>query len=103
MAFMVACKDQVTYLVFTLFKITHAINVTCLFAWYHFSKYLPQVGVKYSAGMEVFALKSLLDFLQCCGIKIAVLVTDRSTAVRAMMSKDFPSINHQFDIWLYIN
>ena len=59
----------------------------------------PQAGVKYSAGMEVFALKSLLDFLQCCGVSIAVLVTDRSTTIRAMMSKDFPSINHQFDIW----
>ena len=47
-----------------------------------------QVGS--SASMEVFALKSLLNFLQKTGVKIATLVTDRSTSVRGMMSLDFP-------------
>ena len=60
---------------------------------------LYQVGVKYSAEMEVFALKSILNFLKGCGIIISVLVTDRSTTVRAMLAKDFPEINHQHDIW----
>ena len=59
-----------------------------------------QEGVTSSSSMEVFALKSLLTFLtSSCGIKIKVLVTDRSTTVRAMLERDFPSINHQFDIW----
>ena len=50
--------------------------------------------------MEVFALKSLLTFLTVnCQIRIRVLVTDRSTSVRKMLAKDFPSISHQFDIW----
>ena len=98
---MVACKDQVRFFSIQNFQ-NHAINLTYVFTENYFLMYHPKVGVKYSAGMEVFALKSLLDFLQCCGIKIAVLVTDRSTAVRAMMAKDFPSINHQFDIWLFI-
>ena len=40
--------------------------------------------------MEVFALKSLLNFLQRTGVKVATLVTDRSTSVRGMMSIDFP-------------
>ena len=50
--------------------------------------------------MEVFSLRSLLNFLKSCDIKIAVLVTDRSTTVRAMLAAEFPEINHQFDIWL---
>ena len=62
-----------------------------------------KVGVKYSAEMEVFALKSLLNFLGDCGLKIGVLVTDRSTTVRAMLSAEFPAINHQFDIWFVVN
>ena len=71
-------------------------NIICLLTYHS-----PQVGVKYSAGMEVFALKSLLDFLSGCGIQIAVLVTDRSTTIRAMMAKEFSSISHQFDVWYY--
>ena len=55
--------------------------------------------MKYSAEMEVFSLRSLLNFLKSCDIKIAVLVTDRSTSVRAMLAAEFPEINHQFDIW----
>lgn len=100
MAFMVACKDQVITIFYSI--VSKLRNKCYYFAWYYFLQYIPKVGVKYSAGMEVFALKSLLDFLQCCGVKIAVLVTDRSTSVRAMMAKDFSSINHQFDIWLCI-
>ena len=61
-----------------------------------------QVGVKYSAEMEVFALKSLLNFIGSCGVRISVLATDRSTTVRAMLKKDFPAINHQFDIWFVV-
>ena len=60
------------------------------------------MGVRYSAEMEVFALRNLLIFLKETGVKIAVLVTDRSTSVRALMESDFPEINHQFDIW-YLN
>ena len=55
--------------------------------------------MKYSAEMEVFALKSLLIFLKGCDIKIEVLATDRSTTVRAMLAADFPEISHQADIW----
>ena len=47
-----------------------------------------QVGS--STSMEVFALKSLLNFLQRTGVNIATLVTDRSTSVRGMMASDFP-------------
>ena len=52
-----------------------------------------------SSSMEVFALKSLLNFLHRAGVRIATLVTDRSTSVRAMMETDFPFILHQFDPW----
>ena len=59
-----------------------------------------QKGIGSSGAMEVFALKSLLTFLTVnCGIRIRVLVTDRSTSVRTMLAKDFPAIDHQFDIW----
>ena len=59
-----------------------------------------QEGLGSSSAMEVFALKSLLTFLtQNCGVNIRVLVTDRSTTVRAMLRDAFPFINHQFDIW----
>ena len=53
----------------------------------------------YSAEMEVFALRNILHFLLDCGLKISVLVRDRSTTVRAMLAEEFSSINHQFDIW----
>ena len=49
--------------------------------------------------MEVFALKSLLNFLHKSNVVITMLVTDRSTTVRAMMETDFPKIKHQFDVW----
>ena len=55
--------------------------------------------MKYSSEMEVFALKSLLEFLKNCGVKLSVLATDRSTSVRSMMSIDYPEISHQFDVW----
>ena len=55
--------------------------------------------VSCSAEMEVFSLKSLLTFLLSSGMKIRVLVTDRSKSVRKMMKEDFPAISHEFDIW----
>ena len=58
-----------------------------------------KMGVRYSAEMEVFALRNLLNFLKETGIQIAVLVTDRSTSVRGMVVNEFSEINHQFDIW----
>ena len=62
-----------------------------------------QEGLGNSSAMEVFALKSLLTFFtQNCGINTRVLVTDRSTSVRAMLQENFPDINHQFDIWYKI-
>ena len=66
----------------------------------HFQRFLNmQEGLGNSSAMEVFALKSLLTFLTYCGVNIRVLVTDRSTTVRAMLRDAFPDINHQFDIW----
>ena len=55
--------------------------------------------MRYSGEMEVFALKSLLNFLESVGMNISVLATDRSTSVRGMLQRDFSNINHQFDIW----
>ena len=49
--------------------------------------------------MEVFALKSLLNLMHKSGVLVDMLVTDRSTTVRAMMETDFPGIKHQFDVW----
>ena len=50
--------------------------------------------------MEVFALRSLLNFMINCGVKVAVLVTDWSTSVRTMLANEFSFIDHQFNIWL---
>jgi len=58
-----------------------------------------QAGIKYSAAMEVFALRSLLTYLIGCGILIMFMVTDRSTTVRALMAEKFLSIGHEFDSW----
>ena len=58
-----------------------------------------QTGVKYSAEMEVFSLKSLLTFLENCGIKVQMIVTDRSRSVRSMLALEFAHIDHQFDVW----
>ena len=81
---MVACKDQVNI----LFRKSPFMYCS-----------LFQTGVNYSSEMEVFALKSLLNFLKTTGIKVSVLVTDRSTTVRALMNQEFPEIRHQFDVW----
>ena len=61
-----------------------------------------QIAIASSSSMEVFALKSLLNFLQNTGITISALVTDRSSSVRAMMATDFASVDHQFDAWHYV-
>ena len=64
------------------------------------SKYIAfDIQVSCSAEMEVFSLKSLLTFLLSSGVRIRVLVTDRSKSVRKMMEEDFPAISHEFDIW----
>ena len=87
---------QISYLSFiNIFKCKKLVNIIILSFF--------QKGISSSGAMEVFALKSLLTFLTVnCQIRIRVLVTDRSTSVRKMLAKDFPSISHQFDIWLVI-
>ena len=76
-----------------IFKCQQLVNIIIISAFF-------QKGISSSGAMEVFALKSLLTFLTVnCQIRIRVLVTDRSTSVRKMLAKDFPSILHQFDIW----
>ena len=49
--------------------------------------------------MEVEACERLLKYLIAVGLTIRVFATDRSTTIRAMMSKVFPWIKHQFDVW----
>ena len=55
--------------------------------------------VKSSGQMEVAACERLLKYLLSTGMKIRVFATDRSTSIRTLMAKEFPQINHQFDLW----
>ena len=58
--------------------------------------------VSYSAEMEVFAMKTLLNWFEEIGLKIRVLVTDRSRAVRKTLIKEYKYIKHEFDPWHYV-
>jgi len=56
-------------------------------------------GVTSSVAMEKVALERSLNFLISYGIQIDTLATDRHPAVKSLLSKNFPDIKHQFDVW----
>lgn len=52
-----------------------------------------------SVAMEKEACKRCIDELIAEPLSIKVISTDRHTGINAMCRKDYPHIDHQFDIW----
>ena len=55
-----------------------------------------------SGAMEPAAARCCIQSLELAGIRIDAFATDRSTAMKTLMSSEFPHIIHQFDIWKVI-
>ncbi|XP_014669579.1 PREDICTED: uncharacterized protein LOC106810658 [Priapulus caudatus] len=63
---------------------------------------LVQVGeheVKYSQHLEPTGFKRIVTRLLEHGLNIGTIATDRHTTIRAIIRKDFPGLQHQFDVW----
>ena len=52
-----------------------------------------------SARMEAEALRRCMNYLLDLGFTIQVLATDRHVQIRSIMSEEYSSTNHQFDVW----
>ena len=52
-----------------------------------------------SARMEAEAFRRCMTYLLDLGFTIQVLATDRHVQIRSIMSKEYSSTNHQFDVW----
>jgi len=62
--------------------------------------YIVHVGnVENSGRMEKLGLETLLKKFYSLGINFNTLTTDRHIQIRSMMKKEYPEIDHQFDIW----
>ena len=96
---MVACKYQVSIIYKYYYLKFHGDVLKIILPSSKYKYIAFDIQVSCSAEMEVFSLKSLLTFLLSSGVRIRVLVTDRSKSVRKMMEEDFPAISHEFDIW----
>ena len=55
-----------------------------------------------SVAMEKLGFQRVMDSLKAGGLKVTTVVTDRSPQIKALMSKSFTNISHQFDVWHFI-
>ena len=58
--------------------------------------------VSNSAEMDVYALRSLLNWFRDVGLCVKVVATDRSTKVKKVMDEEYPETDHEFDVWHYV-
>ena len=54
-----------------------------------------------SSSMEKRGLRTVLERLQDAAITVSRLATDCNIQVTAMMKKEWPRIDHQFDVWYF--
>lgn len=52
-----------------------------------------------SSKMEVEGFRRCMTYLIEKGFKIELLATDRHVQIRSLVTKEFPEIDHQFDVW----
>ena len=55
--------------------------------------------VESSYHMEKEGLSRGLNFLQENELTVKMLVTDRHTQISALMRRDWPDIQHKYDVW----
>ena len=55
-----------------------------------------------SVAMEKLGFQRVMDSLKAGGLKVTTVVTDRSPQIKALMSKSFTNISHQFDVRHFI-
>ena len=52
------------------------------------------------SAMEKIALKGGLDRIQFeMGLNLCTIVTDQHSAIKKMLKDEYPSVNHQYDVW----
>ena len=56
-----------------------------------------------SCKMEVEGFRRCMEYLLDKGFQIVVLGTDRHVQIRSLMKKQYPEIEHQFDVWHLAN
>ena len=56
-----------------------------------------------SSRMEAEGFRRCMNYLLDLGFTIQVLATDRHVQIRSIMSKEYSSTNHQFDVWHLCN
>jgi hypothetical protein len=49
--------------------------------------------------MEKEGFERAINRLQCCGINIEKMVTDRHVQIRAYIAREMPAVDHRFDCW----
>lgn len=52
-----------------------------------------------SSKMEVEGFRRCMTYLIEKSFKIKLLATDRYVQIRSLVTKEFPKIDHQFDVW----
>ena len=52
-----------------------------------------------SGSMETYGLSKVLERLSDSDITVTRLATDQSVQVSAMLRRNWPAIEHQFDVW----
>ena len=52
-----------------------------------------------SNAMEKEGFSRCIELLEGKGVKISTVATDRHVSISSSMSKDYPQINHQYDVW----
>lgn len=55
--------------------------------------------VSSSNAMEKEGFSRCMELLEGNGVKISRVATDRHVSISSCMSKDYPDINHQYDVW----
>ena len=55
--------------------------------------------VKSSNHMEMEGLTRALDFLGTNSFEVGTLITDRHKQINKFLSKQYPNIEHRYDVW----
>lgn len=49
--------------------------------------------------MEMEGLTRALEFLSANSLEVGTLITDRHKQINKFVSKQYPNIEHQYDVW----
>ncbi|XP_071851737.1 uncharacterized protein [Apostichopus japonicus] len=52
-----------------------------------------------SVAMEKLGFQRCMEKLKACNVTVDLIATDRHCGIRALMKKEYPNIDHHFDVW----